>query len=53
MKIIAITIEDIVIGLHIVGDASDKILQGFAATINIEAKKSDFHLTVAIHQAAA
>ena len=53
IKLIVKAVDDIVIGLHIVGDASDEILQGFAVAINMGAKKSDFDLTIAIHPTIA
>ena len=53
IKLIVRAVDDMVIGLHIVGDASDEILQGFAVAINMGAKKSDFDLTVAIHPTIA
>ena len=53
IKLIVRAVDDNVIGLHIVGDASDEILQGFAVAINMGAKKSDFDLTVAIHPTIA
>ena len=53
IKLIVKAADDMVIGLHIVGDASDEILQGFAVAINMGAKKSDFDLTVAIHPTIA
>lgn len=48
-KLICVGPEERVVGLHIVGLASDEILQGFAVAIKMGAKKSDFDNTVAIH----
>ena len=41
-----------VVGCHIVGDAADEILQGFAVAIKMGATKQDFDNTVAIHPTA-
>jgi glutathione reductase (NADPH) len=48
-KLICTGPEERIIGLHIVGLASDEILQGFAVAVKMGAKKSDFDNTVAIH----
>jgi len=42
-----------VIGLHIVGDASSEILQGFGVAIKMGATKKDFDSCVAIHPTSA
>jgi len=41
--------EEKVVGLHIIGEASDEIMQGFAVAIKMGATKKDFDDTVAIH----
>jgi glutathione reductase (NADPH) len=48
-KLICTGYDERIVGLHIVGLASDEILQGFAVAIKMGAKKSDFDNTVAIH----
>ena len=48
-KLICAGPEERVVGLHIVGLASDEILQGFAVAVKMGATKSDFDNTVAIH----
>ena len=48
-KLICTGSDERIVGLHIVGLASDEILQGFAVAIKMGAKKSDFDNTVAIH----
>ncbi|OUM55478.1 hypothetical protein BVG19_g5023 [[Candida] boidinii] len=42
-----------VIGLHIVGDASSEILQGFGVAVKMGATKADFDSCVAIHPTSA
>lgn len=41
--------EEKVVGLHLIGEGSDEILQGFAVAIKMGATKDDFDATVAIH----
>ncbi|KAK6200026.1 glutathione reductase [Scheffersomyces amazonensis] len=45
--------EEKVVGLHIVGDASSEILQGFGVAIKMGATKKDFDSCVAIHPTSA
>lgn len=45
--------EEKVVGLHIVGDGADEMLQGFAVAIKMGATKADFDNTVAIHPTAS
>ncbi|KAJ3203027.1 Glutathione reductase, partial [Clydaea vesicula] len=52
-KIICEGKNEKVVGLHLVGRASDEILQGFAVAIKMGATKEDFDNTVAIHPTAA
>ncbi len=51
-KLIVTGSEEKVIGCHIVGDAADEIIQGFAVAVKMGATKSDFDNTVAIHPTA-
>lgn len=53
MKLVCLGPEEKVIGLHIIGDGADEMLQGFAVAINMGACKSDFDNTVAIHPTSA
>lgn len=48
-KLIVVGEEEKVVGLHIIGQGSDEIMQGFAAAIKMGATKQDFDNTVAIH----
>ncbi|TPX32197.1 glutathione-disulfide reductase [Synchytrium microbalum] len=52
-KLVCAGPEEKVVGLHIVGKASDEILQGFAVAVKMGATKADFDATVAIHPSAA
>ncbi|RLV95123.1 Glutathione reductase [Spathaspora sp. JA1] len=45
--------EEKVVGLHIVGDSSAEILQGFGVAIKMGATKKDFDNCVAIHPTSA
>ena len=52
-KLITLLPSEKVIGLHIIGDASDEVLQGFAVAMKMGATKSDFDSCIAIHPTAA
>lgn len=52
-KLICTGKEEKVVGLHIVGDHSAEILQGFGAAIKMGATKADFDNVVAIHPTSA
>lgn len=52
-KIIVAGKDEKVVGLHIVGDYSSEILQGFGVAIKMGATKKDFDNTVAIHPTSA
>jgi glutathione reductase (NADPH) len=49
MKLITVGPEQRVVGLHVVGQGADEMLQGFAVAIRMGATKKDFDDTVAIH----
>ena len=38
-----------VIGIHMLGEGIEEILQGFAVALNLGATKRDFDKTIAIH----
>lgn len=52
-KIVCAGPEEKVVGLHIVGDDSSEILQGFGVAIKMGATKKDFDNCVAIHPTSA
>ena len=41
--------EEQVVGLHVIGQGSDEMLQGFAVAMKMGATKADFDSCVAIH----
>ncbi|CAB4026915.1 glutathione reductase, mitochondrial, partial [Paramuricea clavata] len=49
VKLICLGKEEKVIGLHIVGNGADEMLQGFSVAVKMGATKKDFDNTVAIH----
>jgi len=53
MKIICAGTEEKVVGLHLIGMASDEILQGFGVAMKMGATKADFDACIAIHPTAA
>jgi glutathione reductase (NADPH) len=53
MKLICIGPEQRIVGLHVIGQGADEMLQGFAVAIKMGATKKDFDDTVAIHPTAA
>lgn len=52
-RIVCAGAEEKVVGLHIVGDSSAEILQGFGVAIKMGATKADFDNCVAIHPTSA
>ena len=53
MKLICVGLEQLVVGLHVVGMGADEMLQGFAIALKMGATKADFDSTLAIHPTAA
>lgn len=49
MKLITAGDDELVVGLHAIGDGADELLQGFAVAMRMGATKKDFDDTVAIH----
>lgn len=52
-KLITLLPDEKVVGLHVVGMASDEVLQGFGVAIRMGATKADLDNCVAIHPTAA
>ena len=52
-KLICAGKEEKVVGLHLIGMASDEVLQGFGVAMKMGATKADFDACVAIHPTAA
>ena len=42
-----------IVGMHLIGDASDEVLQGFGVAIKMGATKADLDACIAIHPTAA
>ena len=53
MKLVCAGEDETVVGIHIVGDNADEMLQGFAVAVNMGATKADFGSTIAIHPTSA
>lgn len=48
-KLVCVGAEERVVGVHLLGEAADEILQGFAVAVKMGATKAQFDDTVAIH----
>eukprot|EP01084_Bolivina_argentea_P303850 524692_1 len=53
MKLICVGKNEKVVGLHVIGEGADEMLQGFGVAIKMGATKDDFDSVVAIHPTAA
>jgi len=53
LKLICAEKEEKVVGIHIIGDSADEMMQGFAVAVKMGATKADFDNTVAIHPGSA
>jgi len=53
MKLVCTGEEQKVVGIHLIGDNVDEILQGFAVAVKMGATKADFDNTIAIHPVSA
>ena len=53
MKLICEGLDERIVGLHVIGDGADEMLQGFGVAVRMKAKKSDFDNCIAIHPTAA
>lgn len=53
MKLVCAGADEKVVGIHVIGDGADELLQGFAVAVRSGATKSDFDQTVAIHPTSA
>jgi glutathione reductase (NADPH) len=49
MKLVCAGADEKVVGIHIIGDGADEMLQGFAVAVKAGLNKADFDNTVAIH----
>jgi glutathione reductase (NADPH) len=53
MKLVVVGAQEKVVGVHIIGQGADEMLQGFAVAVKMGATKADFDNTVAIHPTSA
>ena len=52
-KMVCAGADERVVGIHLLGEAADEILQGFAVAVKMGATKAQFDDTVAIHPTSA
>jgi len=53
MKLVCAGPQERVVGIHLIGDGVDEMLQGFAVALKMGATKADLDATVAIHPTGA
>jgi len=53
MKLVCVGQEQRIVGIHVIGDGADEMLQGFAVALKMGATKADFDNTIAIHPTSA
>jgi glutathione reductase (NADPH) len=53
MKLVCAGVEQKIVGIHIVGDNADEMLQGFAVAVKMGATKADLDNTIALHPTSA
>jgi glutathione reductase (NADPH) len=53
MKLVCAGREERVVGIHVIGENADEMLQGFAVALSMGATKADFDNTLAIHPTSA
>ena len=53
LKLICADEDEKVVGIHIIGDSADEMMQGFAVAVKMGATKADFDNTIAIHPGSA
>lgn len=53
MKLVCAGSDERIVGVHIIGDGADEMLQGFAVAVKMGVTKADFDNTVAIHPTSA
>jgi glutathione-disulfide reductase len=53
MKLVCAGKDEKIVGIHIIGDNADEMLQGFAVAVSMGATKADFDNTIAIHPTSA
>jgi glutathione reductase (NADPH) len=53
MKLVTVDAIQRIVGIHVIGEGADEMLQGFAVALRMGATKRDFDDTVAIHPTSA
>lgn len=53
MKLICAGEDEKIVGMQMIGDGADEMIQGFAVAVVMGARKADFDATVAIHPTSA
>jgi len=53
IKMITVGAREKIVGIHVIGEGADEMMQGFAVAVKMGACKADFDHTVAIHPTAA
>jgi glutathione reductase (NADPH) len=53
MKLVCAGEDEKIVGIHVIGDGADEMLQGFAVAVKMGAAKSDFDSTIPIHPTSA
>jgi glutathione reductase (NADPH) len=49
MKLVCFGAEERIVGIHVIGEGADEMIQGFAVALKMGATKADLDRTVAIH----
>jgi glutathione reductase (NADPH) len=53
MKMVTVGPTQKIVGIHVIGEGADEMLQGFAVAVRMGATKRDFDDTIAIHPTSA
>jgi glutathione reductase (NADPH) len=53
MKLVCAGKDEKIVGIHIIGDNADEMLQGFAVAVKLGATRADLQNTIAIHPTSA
>ena len=53
LKLVVSGDDEKVVGIHIIGDGADEMLQGFAVAVQMGATKADLDATIAIHPSSS
>jgi glutathione reductase (NADPH) len=53
MKLVCAGEDEKVVGIHLIGDGVDEMMQGFGVAVKMGATKADLDNTVAIHPCSA